>query len=120
VVKENAGFVTVPGDTLGKRQPNIPRVRVAALASYRWNPEWTTTVGARYSSRQFRTLDNGDVNGDTYMGVSPLFVVDLRARWQIDKTYSAAFGIDNVNNRTYWNFHPYPQRSYFAELRADL
>ncbi|MFL6694166.1 MAG: TonB-dependent receptor [Ramlibacter sp.] len=120
VVKENAGFVTVPGDTLGKRQPNIPRVRAAALASYRWSPQWTTTVGARYSGRQFRTLDNSDVNGDAYMGVSPLFVVDLRARWQIDKTYSAAFGIDNVNNRTYWNFHPYPQRSYFAELRADL
>jgi iron complex outermembrane receptor protein len=120
VIKENAGFVTVPGDTIGKRQPNIPRLRAAALASYRWTPQWSTTVGARYSSRQFRTLDNSDVNGYAYMGVSPLFVVDLRARWQIDKIYSAAFGIDNVNNRTYWNFHPYPQRSYFAELRADL
>lgn len=31
-----------------------------------------------------------------------------------------AFGIDNVNNRTDWNFHPYPQRTWFAELRADL
>ena len=120
VIKENAGFVTVPGDTIGKRQPNIPRLRASALASYRWNPQWTTTVGARYSGRQFRTLDNSDVNGNTYMGVSPLFVVDLRVRWQIDKVYSAAFGIDNANDRTYWNFHPYPQRSYFAELRADL
>ena len=120
VIKENAGFVSVPGDTLGKRQPNIPRWRASALASYRWNPQWTTSIGARYSGKQFRTLDNADVNGFTYFGVSKFFVVDLRARWQIDKTFSAAFGIDNVNNDKYWNFHPYPQRTYTAELRADF
>jgi len=120
VIKQNAGFVSVPGDTIGKRQPNIPRWRASALASYRWNPQWTTSIGARYSGRQFRTLDNADVNGYTYFGVSKFFVVDLRAHWRIDKTFSAAFGIDNANNYKYWNFHPYPQRSYTAELRADF
>jgi iron complex outermembrane receptor protein len=120
VIKENAGFVATPGDTVGKRQPNIARWRASALASYRWNERWSTSIGARYSGRQFRTLDNSDVNGMAYMGVSPFFVVDLRAHLRIDKTFSAAFGIDNVNNRTYWNFHPYPQRSYHAEIKADL
>jgi len=52
--------------------------------------------------------------------VSSFFVVDLRVRWQIDKQWSAAFGIDNANNDKYWNFHPYPQRTYVAELKADL
>jgi iron complex outermembrane receptor protein len=120
VTKDNAGFVAVPGDTLGKRQPNIPRWRASMLASYRWSERWTTSAGARYSGRQFRTLDNSDSNGDAYMGVSRFFVVDLRARVQIDKTFSAAFGIDNVNNARYWNFHPYPQRTFHAELKADL
>lgn len=119
-IEENAGFVSVPGDTLGKRQPNIPRWRAAALASYRFSDRWTTSVGARYSGPQFRTLDNSDVNGFTYMGVSRFFVVDLRARWQIDRNWSAAFGIDNLNNDKYWNFHPYPQRTYTAELKVDL
>ena len=120
VIRENTGFATVPGDTIGKRQPNIPRLRAAAVASYRWSPRWTTSLGARYSGRQFRTLDNSDVDGNAYMGVSPLFVLDLRARLQIDRTYSVALGVDNFNNRTYWNFHPYPLRTFFAELRADL
>jgi len=120
VIKENAGFVSVPGDTLGKRQPNIPRWRAAALASYRWNPQWSTSIGARYSGRQFRTLDNADVNGYTYFGVSKFFVADVRAQWRINKTFTAAFGIDNLNNYHYWNFHPYPQRSYTAELKADF
>jgi iron complex outermembrane receptor protein len=120
VIRENAGFVSVPGDTIGKRQPNIPRLRAAMLASYRWTPEWSTSLGARYSGPQFRTLDNSDVNGNSYMGVSRFFVVDLRARWQVNATVAAAIGIDNVNNDRYWNFHPYPQRSYVAELKADF
>jgi iron complex outermembrane receptor protein len=119
-IKQNAGFVSVPGDTLGKRQPNIPSWRAAALASYRWTPQWSTSVAARYSGRQFRTLDNSDVNGYTYFGVSKFFVVDVRARWQIDNTFAAAFGVDNLNNDKYWNFHPYPQRSYVMELKADF
>ena len=45
VIKENAGFVSVPGDTIGKRQPNIPQARAAAVASYRWSPRWTTIAG---------------------------------------------------------------------------
>jgi iron complex outermembrane receptor protein len=119
-IKENAGFVATPGDTVGKRQPNIPRLRAAALATMQWNAKFSTSAGARYSSPQFRTLNNSDVNGFTYMGVSRFFVVDLRARWQIDKHWSAALGIENVGNYKYWNFHPYPQRTYTAELKVDL
>jgi iron complex outermembrane receptor protein len=120
IIKENAGFISTPGDTIGKRQPNIPRWRATAVATYHWNPQFTTTVGARYSGRQFRTLNNSDVNGETYQGVSKFFVVDLRAHYQVNKTTKVAFGIDNVNNDKYWNFHPYPQRSYVAEVKVDL
>lgn len=120
IIKENSGFVALPGDTLGKRQPNIPQWRATGLASYRWDAQWTTSLGARYSGRQFRTLDNSDVNGFTYMGVSKFFTVDARVRLQINKQVSAAFGIDNLNNYKFWNFHPYPQRAYSAELKFDL
>ncbi len=120
VTKENAGFVAVPGDTLGKRQPNVARWRATALASYRWNAAWSTSAGARHSGPQFRTLDNSDVNGLTCMGVSQFFTVDLRARYQINQGVSAAWGIDNANNCRFWNFLPCPQRSPVAELKIDL
>jgi iron complex outermembrane receptor protein len=120
VITANDGFVMTAGDTLGKRQPNIPKWRATALASYRIDPQWTASLGARYSGPQFRTLNNADVNGYTYQGVSKYFTVDMRVRWQIDRQWSAAFGIDNLNNDRYWNFHPYPQRSYSAELKFDL
>jgi len=54
------------------------------------------------------------------MGVSPYFTVDFRLRRQIDRQWTAALGIDNLNNAQYWNFHPYPQRTWRAELKYDL
>ena len=120
VIKANDGYVSVPGDTLGKRQPNIPKWRASALVTYRFDPRWSAALGARYSGTQYRTLNNADINGDAYMGVSKYFTTDLRVRWQITRQWSAALGIDNLNNAQYWNFHPYPQRTYSAELNFDL
>ncbi|MBV8036346.1 TonB-dependent receptor [Roseateles sp.] len=119
-IKANAGFVAVPGDTVGRWQPNIPRWRATALASWRLDEHWSASLAARYSGRQYRTLNNADVNGFAYMGVSKYATADVRLLWKIDRQWSAAFGIDNLNNYKYWNFHNYPQRSYMAELKFDL
>ncbi|CAN5753173.1 TonB-dependent receptor [soil metagenome] len=120
IIKSNSGFVSVPGDTIGKQQPNVPRWRGTALVSYQFDERWSASYGVRYSGDQYRTLNNVDVNGYTYQGVGKYFTSDLRVRMKIDKRWSAAFGIDNLNNYKYWNFHPYPQRSYSAELKFDL
>ncbi|WP_325345547.1 TonB-dependent receptor domain-containing protein [Xylophilus sp.] len=98
----------------------MPRWRATLQAGWRFDNGWSASAAARYSGSQFRTLDNSDVNGFTYMGVSRFFTVDVRARWKIDHQWSVAFGIDNLNNYRYWNFHPYPQRTYHAELKYDL
>lgn len=120
LIKENTGFVAVAGDTLGKQQPNIPTWRATALASYRFDDHWSASLGVRYSGPQFRTLNNADVNGSTYQGVSAYCTADVRLRYVVSKQWTASLGIDNVNNDAYWNFHPYPQRSYVAELKFDL
>jgi iron complex outermembrane receptor protein len=104
----------------GKWQPRVPRWRASAVATWRPDDKWSHTLGVRYSGRQYSTLDNSDPNGFAYQGSSKYFTADVRVRYQIDKTLSAAFGIDNLNNYKYWNFHPYPQRSYSAELKFDL
>ena len=119
-IKENDGFVVVAGDTIGKYQPRVPVWRVTALVSYRFDPAWTASLGARYSGRQFTTLNNSDVNGVAYTGASKYFTADVRVRYQVNKQWSAAVGIDNLNNYQYWNFHPYPQRTYLAELKYAL
>ncbi len=120
VIKENAGFVVTPGDTVGKRQPNIPMWRASAVATWRADERLSIAYGLRYSGKQYRTLNNSDINGFAYMGVSQYFTTDLRVRYKVSRNTTVAFGIDNLNNYQYWNFHNYPQRSYSAELKFSL
>ena len=102
--------------SVGKRQPRVPDLRANVLATYRIGDKWTTTLGARYSGKQFNTLDNSDPNGNAYTGVSNFFTVDARVRYRMTEKVTASLSMDNLNNDLYWSFHPYPQRTLAAEL----
>jgi iron complex outermembrane receptor protein len=104
----------------GKWQPRIPEWRATGEATYHVNDRLAATLAARYSGRQYSTLDNSDPNGFAYQGASRYFTTDLRVTYRINKQWSGAVGIDNLNNYKYWNFHPYPQRTWVAELKFDL
>jgi iron complex outermembrane receptor protein len=106
--------------SVGKRQPRIPEWRATGVTSYRFNDRVALTLAARYSGDQFSTLDNTDTNGFAYQGASKYFTADLRATYRVNKQWSVAVGVDNLNNYQYWNFHPYPQRTWLAELKYDL
>ncbi|HEX6707960.1 MAG TPA: TonB-dependent receptor [Albitalea sp.] len=106
--------------SVGARQPRVPLWRVSLLAAWRVDEHWSTSLGARYSGRQYGQLDNSDSNDFAYTGFSRFFVADLRVRYRIDKQWSAAVGIDNLGNKRYRAFHPYPQRTFNAELKFDL
>lgn len=107
----------LPSD--GARQPRVPEWRASATIAYRPTENWTNAVSMRYSSRQFSQLNNTDTNGGTYQGNTGFFVVDLHSKYQITKQLAIAGGIDNINNEKYWIFHPFPMRTYFAELKFN-
>ena len=114
-IRENRNFPA----SVGRWQPRVPRWRANLVANYRTGEHWSFTAAARYSGRQFNTLGNSDTNSETYTGTSPFLVLDLRTKYRHDRHWSASLGVDNLGNRTYWNFHPYNQRTWAAELRYD-
>ena len=89
------------------------------LATWRPGLRWSFTTGLRYGGEQFNTLDNSDTNSHAFTGTSPFFVVDARVSYRHDAHWSAALGVDNLADRTYWNFHPYNQRTWHVEVRFD-
>ena len=105
---------------VGKLQPRVPNWRANLLATWHATDQLTATIGVRYSGRQFSTLDNSDPNAFTYTGFSSFLVVDTRVRYRFDRSWSGSVGVDNLNNKKYWAFHPYPQRTWLAELAYDL
>jgi iron complex outermembrane receptor protein len=113
-ITANSGFPA----SVGKRQPRVPKWRASWVGSYKQG-DLTYTLAARYSGQQYGQLDNSDTNGYAFQGFSKFFVVDARLRARIDKQWSAALGIDNLNNYSYWAFHPYQKRTFVAELKYD-
>jgi iron complex outermembrane receptor protein len=112
-IDRDAGF---PG-AVGKALPQLPHWRGAAVATYSPTPTLDLTVAGRYSDRAFATIDNSDHYADTYQGFSGYFVVDLHVRYRISPRLTAGLGVDNLNGRSYFLFHPFPQRTLIADLR---
>lgn len=106
--------------SVGKLQPRVPDWRANLVATWHATAQWTATLGARYSGRQYGTLDNSDPNAFAYTGFSRFFVVDARVRYRIDAHWAASAGVDNLNDEKYFAFHPYPQRTFLAGLAYDL
>ncbi|MCE9638670.1 MAG: TonB-dependent receptor [Betaproteobacteria bacterium] len=113
-------IANVLADVTGKFTPNIPRFKATAVATYRHDEHWSSTLAARYSARVWATVDNTDINPNTYQGFDHYFVVDARVRYQFHKQLSAALGVENLFNHKYFLFHPFPQRTVVVELKFAL
>ena len=85
---------------VGKLQPRVPDWRANLVGTWHATDRLTATLGARYSGRQYGTLDNSDPNAFTYTGFSPFFVVDTRLRYRFDRNWSGSLGVDNLNDRS--------------------
>lgn len=105
---------------IGKLIPTVPRWKANAIATWRPIDGVSLSAAARYSSRMYGQLDNKDVVGNTYQGFYKFLVVDLRAQFVVAKNYVLGLGVDNVNNDKYFLFHPFPQRSFHADLTIKL
>ncbi|MEJ0004012.1 MAG: hypothetical protein WDN30_11230 [Pararobbsia sp.] len=46
--------------------------------------------------------------------------MDTRVHFQIDRHWGAAVGIDTSTTRSTFLFHPFPQRTFYAEMKYDL
>jgi iron complex outermembrane receptor protein len=105
------------GSAIGKRLPNIPDKRLSFVSTYQPTKPLTFTFAGRYNGKIYTTLDNSDVNPNTYQGFSEWFTVDARMSWMAAAHWSTGIGVDNLFNRKYFLFHPFPQRTLVGSLK---
>lgn len=104
---------------VGKNAPRIPKQLYKAVATYHVNDDFTVSVGARYSGRQYINLDNSDVNPDTYKAASQFFLMDVKANYKFADRWMASIGVDNLTNYKAYVSHPLPQRTVYAQIKFD-
>jgi iron complex outermembrane receptor protein len=88
-------------------------------APYRGGIILSYSLAARYSGWQAYDVNNTVVNDDVYGTNSRYFLVDARVNYPLNKQFSTAFGVDNLNNDKSYAFRPMPQRMVHAELKYD-
>ena len=57
------------------------------------------------------------MHSNTYQGFSEWFVMDARVNYRVDRHWSASLGVDNLLDRKYFLFHPFPQRTFVGSLK---
>lgn len=115
-ILENANNPTL----IGKDWIRVPRVRANLMGTYQPNASWRASLGVRHAGRMYGSLDNSDTNGNTFGGVSSYTVWDAKASYRISQYLEASFGIDNLTDKRYYVYHPYPGRTFIGELRASF
>ncbi len=100
----------------GKRLPSVPLWKATAVVTWRPADRLSLTGAARYASRNYANLDNSDTVGNTWQGFYKYLVVDMRATYRLTDHLELALGVDNLGNDRYFLFHPFPQRSYSAQI----
>jgi len=116
----NNPLTGLPDTATGKRVPYVPNWRAKFGFTYRWQDNWAWTVAARYSGKQYSTLDNSDIVSHVYGAFDNYFVVDTKLHYEATKTFSFDAGIDNLFNEQYFLFHPFPGRTYVLAAKAKF
>ncbi|PUA17790.1 TonB-dependent receptor [Glaciimonas sp. PCH181] len=106
--------------TIGKNFYRIPLWRANLVGTYRVNDQASVMLGGRYSGRQFNTLTNIDTNPNTFGGTSSFLVFDTKLTFKPTKNTELGVGIDNLTDRRYYVYYPYPGRTFYLEAKITM
>jgi len=109
---------------VGNEWTRIPQWRANGTLTYHTTPEWDNILSVQYRSDQHINADNSD-NKDRVFGASSEYVlVNFKSSYQRDIGHGIkakfSVGVDNILDEEYFDFHPYPQRTYFASVGFDI
>jgi iron complex outermembrane receptor protein len=104
----------------GKQFYRIPRWRANVMATMHASDNVALTLAGRYSGRQYNTLDHSDIDPDTFGGASDFLTFDAKVGWTLSEHVELSVGVDNLTNRRYYVYYPYPSRTWLAEARFRL
>ncbi len=111
-------------DNIGKEWARIPRWRANGTLTYHTTEVWDNTVAVQYRSDQFGQDDNSDTYNNVYGSSDDYVLVNFKSAYKMDvghdTTVKFSVGIDNILDENYYDHHPYPQRTYFANIALDI
>lgn len=103
----------------GKRLRYVPKNTAFFALDAQWQ-QWRAYLSAAYTGKQFSKEDNSDVVKDVYGGVTQYWLANLKLSYQFDRNFKASAGINNLFDKTYYEYYQMPGRNAFVELSASF
>jgi len=111
-------------ETVGNEWVRIPQWRANGTLTYHTTEYWDNSVAVQYRSKQHTDAKNSDVVSHVYGASDEYVLVNFKSAFKVDvgndMTAKFSVGVDNILNEKYYDFHPYPQRTYFASIGLDI
>ena len=111
-------------ELVGKEWVRIPKWRANGTLTYHTTSWWDNIVALQYRGKQHVSADNSDTHGHVFGASDEFVLVNFKSSFKVDvgNGMEARFsvGVDNILDEDYYDFHPYPQRTYFANIGLDI
>lgn len=107
-----------------KEWVRIPQWRANGTLTYHTTVNWDNIVAVQYRSKAHNNPDNSDSRGHVYGANDEYVLVNFKSSYKMDigndMTARFSVGVDNILDENYYDYHPYPQRTYFANIGLDI
>ncbi len=111
-------------DLVGKQWVRTSNWKANGSATYHLTDQWDTTLSANYRGPQYANEDNSDNVTGVYGASDEYLLLNVKTQYvqplAHDMKATFSMGVDNLLNEDYFDYHPYPQRTYFANVSLDI
>jgi iron complex outermembrane receptor protein len=114
----NDSLVT-SGSNSGKQTPNMPQ-HFANFGLQGSEGKAFGSLTASYKGKAFGTTNNSDTNNGVYGSYDAYWLVNGQIGYQLTKSLKGSFAINNILNKTYFQYYEMPGRTYTFRLAAKL
>jgi len=103
----------------GKRLRFVPKNTAFFALDAQWQ-QWRAYLSTRYTGLQYSNEDNTDTVKNVFGGVSKYWLTNLKVSYRLNQTFTASAGINNLFDKTYYEYYRMPGRNAFVELTASF
>ena len=104
----------------GNAYPRMPQWRGNLLATYHINNHWDAGLNYQYAGDSFGRNDNTDREHRVYGAQDGYSRVGLKTTYRFTGGLSLGVGVDNLTDQAAYVAHPWPGRTFFADLSYDF
>lgn len=104
----------------GNTYPRMPEWRGNLLMTYHVNSQWDAGINFQYASDSFGRNDNTDNEDGVYGAQDDFKRLGLKTSYNLTNGVALGFGVDNVTDELSFVAHPWPGRTYYANVSYDF